>query len=273
MQQSISTAMGTSSLVDTADIVGGFSTLAAVVVALVAVPVAFLEARRQKELARLERVSEAIQSYLDRRSEIRNPDFVDWADTSDDVGAEIINFPIKRDLEDCIFFVEFAIKRLDEVGKTFWRKQNISFVDLLGRDLEALNEQNMMQAISSYIASNSCKEAARALGSSDPHKAYDWDEDFEADAVGGYPNRCWHDRVSPDNEEEWETYCQTEEFAIRLKRRLHNGLLGHQHARQDFRKADEHIDRLRADLNLPPLHRNEGDYDESEYNHDPVEVN
>jgi hypothetical protein len=251
-------ATPTAALVDWADVVGGFSTLFATLAAAVVIPVAILEARRQKVLGRLERLSTAVHSYLDRRPQFYDEKLVVNVSSEDDFEDVFENFYHVPQIDNMVGMVEFAVTHLGEIDKT-WKDTHPSLVEMMDRDTKHLNGYIDIEAVSTYIADNACKMALEdsALAGVDALCIYDWDEIEGLDLEGVFPPKSY--RYPTLNKTAWNKFIRTVEYRVRMKRRLLSGMYYRRNRRTDLRAELVKIDQMRAKLGLPQLPRNPED--------------
>ncbi|MDB5416992.1 MAG: hypothetical protein JWP50_411 [Phenylobacterium sp.] len=250
-------AAASNNLVDLAQIIGGFSTLAAAGLGAVALPIAYFEARRHKELARLDRVADAIQTYVGKRHELRSKDYFIGGLSGDEFEDVFINFDRRENTEDFLRFMQFTVERISEIRGRAWLAENRSFVDLLDSDLKELDWAIAFESIGSIICLNACKVGINELSAYKGNKTYGWDERPVRKHAGSYsPMAVKHPRMS---EEEFEEYSNTDECNIRTKRNLENAVTYHRGVQEGRLKWQGILDQIRSELELAPLKRNPAD--------------
>lgn len=253
-------------LVAWADVAGGFSALFATLTAVVVITLAVLEARRQKMLGKLERISTAVHSYLDRR-----PQFYDEAlvvnvtveDEFEDVFENIYRVP---KIDNMVGMVEFAVNHLEEIDSA-WRKTHPSLVEMIDKDTKYLDGYIGIEAVSTYIADNACRAAISesVLSEVDALRVYEWDEIDSLDPAEMFPPVSY--KFPKLNRTAWNKFIKTEEYWVRMKRRLLSSMNYRRVLRQDLRAEVVKIDGIRAKLGLLQLPRNPDDMVEPAHAH------
>jgi len=245
--------------VDIAQVLEGFSTFAAAVVATIAIPFALAQGRRERELARLDRVNVAIQSYMDRRDKFYDPSSTRSSDGDDEWEQTFEVRSYVPNLENFVHLIDFTAKHLSEVSGPRWIRDNPSLLVILDKDLRHLDWLQAYECIQTFILDNAINIA---LGTATfknviANKGYKWDEGFEMSPLGDYPPRFVDHR--PQRLEE-PNYSRTLEWRVRMKRRIENQLLHHLRIRQKNQKLADALDRTRADLKLEPIERHPDDF-------------
>lgn len=253
-----SVAAPSSALIGWADVVGGFSTLFATVVASVIIPIAILEARRQKALGNLERLSTAVHSYLDRRPQFYDESFVENAKADDEFEDVFENFYRVPQIDNMVGMAEFAVNHLDEIDKG-WKTTHPSLVSMMDKDTRHLSGYIDVEVVSTYIADNACKVALKesAFADVDALAIYDWDEVESLEPNEIFPPKSF--ALPTLNKTAWGKFIRTEEYVVRMKRRLLSGMNYRCGRRADLRTEVIKIDQLRAKLGLPEIPRNPED--------------